>query len=109
MHQSFPQCLSDGLHFEDGGTLYFSELERVVAFLQPSFIGEDLSLALDFGCGRVVQLTEADDAWAATVTALDLNPQISTSSHVWSLELASSQDRNQTVELLNVTSKESWR
>lgn len=89
-----------GLRRHDGMKFPYSELCGAVAFLQTSYVGDALSIVLDFGAGRVVTVSEADRAWRAVVEALDNDARTHVKSTEWMLMLVGSADRSFRVELL---------
>jgi hypothetical protein len=71
----------------EGQRLVYADLERAVAYRHPNLVGDDLTVALDFGGGRVVVVSENDEAWATVVAALDRHPRRQRPSQEWRLAL----------------------
>jgi hypothetical protein len=69
------------------GPLYpYTDLRRAVAFFQSGFVGGTISLALEFDA-KVVVISEADEAWAEVLSALDMNQRVLLPSREWRLAL----------------------
>jgi len=77
---------ADGITTDEQG-LSYADLERTVAFCQASVVGDDLSLVLDFGQGRLVTVTERDAVWKEVVDALGAHPRSRTRYADWSVGL----------------------
>jgi hypothetical protein len=92
----------DGLELGDGTRYRYVDLQRVIAFRQASLVGDALSVALDFGNGRAVVVSQADDVWPQVVSALDADPRTRMSSAQWSLILIASKGESQ-VEIVGVS------
>lgn len=76
----------DGVELS-GQRLAYADLERAVAYRHPNLVGDDLTVALDFGDGRVVVVSENDEAWTKVLAALDRHPQNQRPSTEWRLTL----------------------
>jgi hypothetical protein len=73
---------------EQAGQRYpYADLQRAVALRQPSVIGDALSVALEFGEGHVVVVSDTDAAWKPVLASLDEHPRILRPSAEWSLAL----------------------
>jgi hypothetical protein len=92
----------EGIELGDGSRHRFADLERVVAFRHASLVGDALSVALDFGDGHVIVVSQADDVWSHVLSALDTDPRSRMSSSQWSLALIASEGESQ-VEILGVS------
>jgi hypothetical protein len=92
----------EGIELGDGSRYRYADLERVVAFRQASLVGDALSVALDFGDGHVIVVSQADDVWSHVLSALDADPRSRMSSSQWSLALIASEGESQ-VEILGVS------
>lgn len=78
--------LADETGIEQAGRRYsYSELHRAVAYRQPGVVGDALSVALDFGDGRIVVVSESDAAWRHILIALDRDTRVRHRSAEWSL------------------------
>lgn len=85
----------------DGARQYsYADLERVVAFRQANWVGDVLALALDFGGGRVIVVTESDSAWPVLLRALDAQSRITMCSSEWTLRLVAGDEQTE-LELLD--------
>ena len=71
----------------DGQRLEYAELERAVAYHHPSLAGDRLTIALDFGGGRVAVVCESDEGWRTLLAALDAHPRNARPSTEWRLAL----------------------
>lgn len=92
----------DGINLGDGSRYRYADLERVVAFRQASVVGDALSVALDFGDGHVIVVSQADDVWSQVVSALDADSRSRMLSSEWSLTLIASEGESQ-VEIFGVS------
>ncbi len=90
-----------GIEHGDGRRHRYADLERVVAFRQASLVGDALSVALDFGDGHVIVVSQGDEVWSHVLSALDADPRSHMSSSQWSLALIASEGESQ-VEILGV-------
>lgn len=82
-----PVLVTD-LHVRVGARTYrFFELQRVVAFRQPSWVGDALAVALEFEDGAAVVVTEQDRGWPQLLTALDADSRTEMVSAEWSMRL----------------------
>lgn len=70
-----------------GQRLAYSELCRAVAYRHPNPVGGDLAVALDFGGGRVVVVSENDGVWGTILSGLDRHPRNQRPSSEWTLAL----------------------
>jgi hypothetical protein len=90
--------LADEQGIEQSGQRFaYAELQRAVAFREPNLIGDALSVALDFGAGRIIVVSENEAAWQPILASLDAHPRNRRSSSEWSLALVAGGDR---IELL---------
>jgi hypothetical protein len=92
----------DGVELGDGRRYRYADLERVVAFRQASLVGDALSVALDFGNGNVIVVSQADDVWSQVLSALDADPRSRMSSSQWALTLIASEGESQ-LEVLGIS------
>jgi hypothetical protein len=92
----------EGIELGDGSRRRYADLERVVAFRQASLVGDALSVALDFGDGHVIVVSQADDVWLHVLSALDADPRSRMSSSQWSLMLIASEGESQ-LEILGIS------
>lgn len=80
--------LADGRGLElEGQRLAYAELERAVAYRRPNLVGDDLTVALDFGGGRVAVVGDSDERWSTVLAALDAHPRNTRPSPEWRLAL----------------------
>lgn len=89
--QAALQADDDGLE-ESGRRLAYSDLRQAVAYRHPSLVGDDLAVALDFGQGRLVTISENDAAWQAILAALDRHPRNQRRSTEWTLALVAGRE-----------------
>ena len=90
--------LADEQGIEQSGQRFaYAELQHAVAFRQPNLVGDALSVALDFGGGRIIVVSETEAAWRSVVASLDAHPRNRKSSAEWSLALVAGEER---IELL---------
>jgi hypothetical protein len=79
---------ADALGVElSGRRLAYADLQHAIAYRHPNPIGDDLSLALDFGDGRIVTVSENDAAWRTVLSGLDGHPRNQRLSTDWTLLL----------------------
>lgn len=86
--------LADEHGIEQSGQRYaYADLKRAVAYRHPNLIGDELTVALDFGEGHIIIVSENDAAWRAVLSSLDAHPRSQRPSAEWSLALvAGSED-----------------
>lgn len=83
-----PPVIADEHGVELSGRKYpYAELERAVAFRHPNLIGDDLTVALDFGGGHIIIVSENDAAWRTVLSSLDAHPRSHRPFAEWSLAL----------------------
>jgi hypothetical protein len=70
-----------------GQRLMYADLRRAVAYRHPNLIGDDLAIALDFGEGLVVVVSENDAGWRTVVAAINAHPRSRRPSTEWRLAL----------------------
>ena len=75
-----------GVQVGEGRLYPYTELRRAVAFFQSGFVGGTTSLALEFDA-KVLVISEADEAWSAVVSALDMDQRVLMPSREWRLAL----------------------
>jgi hypothetical protein len=92
----------EGIELGDGSRYRYADLERVVASRHGSLVGDALSVALDFGDGHVIVVSQADDAWSQIPSALDADPRSRMSSSQWSLTLIAGEGESQ-LEILGIS------
>lgn len=80
------------------------DLERAVAYRHPDFVGDDLTVALDFGEGRVVVVSENDAAWHPVLSALDADPRGRQRSAEWTVALVGGA-ADMRIELISAASR----
>jgi hypothetical protein len=84
---------ADALGVElSGRRLAYADLQQAVAYRHPNPIGDDLSVALDFGDGRIVTVSENDAAWRTVLSGLDGHPRNQLLSTEWTLVLVGAED-----------------
>jgi hypothetical protein len=71
----------------------YSGLHRAVAYGHPNPVGDALSVALDFGEGQIVVVSENDAAWRTVVEALDAHPRNRMPYVEWSVRLVADPTR----------------
>lgn len=76
----------------EGQRLAYAELERAVAYRRPNLVGDDLTVALDFGGGRLVVVGDTDEGWSTVLAALDAHPRNTRPSTEWRLALVAGGD-----------------
>ena len=92
----------EGIELGDGSRYRYADLERVVAFRQASLVGDALSVALDFGNGHVIVVSQTDEVWLHVLSALDADPRSRMSSSQWSLTLIASEGESQ-LDILGIS------
>ena len=70
-----------------GQRLAYADLQHAVAYRHPSYIGDDLAVALDFGEGQLVIVSQNDAAWGVVLSGLDRHPRRQRPSTEWTLAL----------------------
>jgi hypothetical protein len=70
-----------------GQRLAYAGLEHAVAYRHPNLVGDDLAVALDFGEGQVVIVSQNDAAWGTVLSGLDRHPRTQRPSTEWTLAL----------------------
>jgi hypothetical protein len=70
-----------------GKRLAYADLKRATAYRHPNLVADDLAVALDFGDGRVIVVSENDEVWMAVLAALDAHARNVRPSTEWRLAL----------------------
>jgi len=72
----------------NGQRLAYADIQRAVAYRHPNLVSDDLTVALDFGDGGSVVVSENDQAlWTTVLAALDRHPRNQRPSTEWRLAL----------------------
>jgi hypothetical protein len=82
-----PVYADEGGLERDGQRHPYAELQGAVAFRHPNYLGDTLTVALDFGDRRLLVLSEHDAAWHLVLASLDAHPRVQRQSTRWLLTL----------------------
>lgn len=80
---------TDGL--ELAGSI--ERIERLVAILNDSFVGETMMLVAGLDDGRILRVTEDDPQWTLAIDALDRSGRTGMKSTEWRLHLIGDESR----------------